>query len=161
MGTRRRTRHHRKRYRGGEETSFTRTKGMVRRALGLDKKPEEPQFRAPGTPEEMYRLDPERVREQLEAQRRAELSSFEKKVGRRVASAVGAHGAPFDPRPFRNKFAGETEEEYKKLEKKHEEKEESRFDAWQKAKMGRVEKGLPSSVAGRRKTRRRKSHRRR
>uniref|UniRef100_A0A6C0B364 Uncharacterized protein n=1 Tax=viral metagenome TaxID=1070528 RepID=A0A6C0B364_9ZZZZ len=156
MGTRRRTKHHKRRYRGGEETSFTRTKGMVQRALGLDKKPEEPQFRAPGSAEDMYRLDPERGREQQEAERRAELSSFEKKVNKRVAAVTGRHGLPFTPRPFRDKFDGEEDDKYQKLKEKHEKKEEARFNSWQKAKMERVEKGLPSSVAGRRKSRRRR-----
>ena len=156
MGTRRRHR----RYRGGEGSSFTRTKGMVLKALGLKKKEEEPQFRAPGTPEEMHKLDPERGREQQEAERRAELTSFEKKVGRRVAAVTGKHGLQFTPRPFRDKFDGEDDAKYKELKEKHEEREEARFDSWERAKMKRVEKGLPSSVAGRR-TRRRKSHRRR
>jgi len=134
---------------------------MIRRVLGLDKKPKETQFRASGTPEDMYRLDPERHREQMEAERHADLGRVQQKVYKRVAKATGAHGLPFAPRPFRDKFDGEDDDEYQKLKEKHEEKEEARFDSWQKAKMGRVEKGLPSSVAGRRRTRRRKSHRRR
>jgi hypothetical protein len=133
---------------------------MVRKALGLDKKPKETQFRAPGTADEMHRLDPERHREQLEAERRAEVEKVRSKVGSRVASAVGSHGLQFTPREFRDKFDGENSDEYKKLKEKHESKEESRFEAWQKAKMSRVEQGLPSSVAGRRTRRRKTRHRR-
>jgi len=134
---------------------------MVLKALGLKKKAEEPQFRAPGTPEEMHRLDPERGREQLEAERHEEVDKASKNAYRRVAAATGSHGLPLTPRPFRDKFDGENDSKYKSLKEEHDEREEQRFNSWQNAKVARVEKGLPSSVAGRRKTRRRKSRRRR
>lgn len=68
---------------------------------------------------------------------------------------------PFVPRPFRDAFDGEDKAKYSSLKDEHEKKEEARYDSWMKAKMKRVEKELPTSVAGRRKTRRRKSRRRR
>jgi hypothetical protein len=74
---------------------------------------------------------------------------------------MGKLGMPFVPRPFRDAFDGEDKAKYSSLKDDHEKKEEVRYDSWMKAKMKRVENKLPASVAGRRKTRRRKSRRRR
>jgi hypothetical protein len=121
------------------------------------------QFRGPPSEEEgtKVREQEEAPFMQAKAQRSQELAEVEKKVGRRVASATGKLGMPFVPRPFRDAFDGEDKAKYSSLKDEHEKKEEARYDSWMKAKMKRVEKELPTSVAGRRKTRRRKSRRRR
>jgi hypothetical protein len=121
------------------------------------------QFRGPPSEEEgnKVRDQEEAPFMQAKAQRSQELAEVEKKVGRRVASATGKLGMPFVPRPFRDAFDGEDKAKYSSLKDEHEKKEEARYDSWMKAKMKRVEKELPTSVAGRRKTRRRKSRRRR
>jgi hypothetical protein len=121
------------------------------------------QFRGPPSEEEgkKVRDEEEAPFMQAKAQRSQELAEVEKKVGRRVASATGKLGMPFVPRPFRDAFDGEDKAKYSSLKDEHEKKEEARYDSWMKAKMKRVENKLPASVAGRRKTRRRKSRRRR
>lgn len=121
------------------------------------------QFRGPPSEEEgnKVRDQEEAPFMQAKAQRSQELAELEKKVGRRVASATGKLGMPFVPRPFRDAFDGEDKAKYSSLKDEHEKKEEARYDSWMKAKMKRVENKLPASVAGRRKTRRRKSRRRR
>jgi hypothetical protein len=121
------------------------------------------QFRGPPSEEEgkKVRDEEEAPFMQAKAQRSQELAEVEKKVGRRVASTMGKLGMPFVPRPFRDAFDGEDKAKYSSLKDDHEKKEEVRYDSWMKAKMKRVENKLPASVAGRRKTRRRKSRRRR
>lgn len=157
MGTRRR---HKKR--GGDPLAPQGTRSQVLKALGMTSQSSKDQFRGPPSEEEG-----KKVREQEEApftqaksQRSKELDELEKKVGKRIASATGKLGMPFVPKPFRDAFNGEDKAKYSSLKEDHEKKEESRYDSWLKAKMGRAEKGLPTSVAGRRKTRKHTRRRR-
>lgn len=157
MGTRRR---HKKR--GGDPLAPQGTRSQVLKALGMTSHSSKDQFRGPPSEEEG-----KKVREQEEApftqaksQRSKELDELEKKVGKRVASATGKLGMPFVPKPFRDAFNGEDKAKYSSLKEDHEKKEESRYDSWLKAKMSRAEKGLPTSVAGRRKTRKHTRRRR-
>ena len=147
MGTRRR---HKKR--GGDPLAPQGTRSQVLKALRM----------ASQTLEEG-----KKVREQEEApftqsmsQRSEELAELQKKVGKRVASVTGKLGMPFMPKPFRDAFDGEDKAKYSSLKESHEKREEARYDSWLKAKMGRAEKGLPTSVAGRRKTRKHTRRRR-
>jgi hypothetical protein len=158
MSTRRRNRK-----RGGDPLAPQGTRNRVLKALGMTSQSSKDQFRGPPSEEEG-----KKVREQEEApfmqaqsERSQELAKVEKNVGRRVASATGKLGLPFLPKPFRDAFEGEDKAKYSSLKDEHEKKEQARYDSWMKAKMKRAEKGLPTSVAGRRKTRRRKSRRRR
>jgi hypothetical protein len=154
MGTRRK--------RGGDPLAPIGTRNRVLTALGMNTSSKD-QFRGP-PPEEEGKKVKEREEApftEASAKRAQELSEIEKNVGRRVASATGKAGLPFMPRPFRDAFAGEDKAKYSALKEEHEEKEEQRFNSWQNAKTERVKSGLKSSVAGRRKTRRRKSRRRR
>lgn len=158
MGTRRRNRK-----RGGDPLAPQGTRNQVLKALGMTSQSSNDQFRGPPSEEEG-----KKVREQEDApfvqaqsERSKELAEVEKKVGRRVASATGKLGLPFVPKLFRDAFEGEDKAKYSSLKEQHEKKEQVRYDSWMKAKMSRAEKGLPTSVAGRRKTRRRKSRRRR
>jgi hypothetical protein len=157
MGTRRR---HKKR--GGDPLAPQGTRSQVLKALGMTSQSSKDQFRGPPSEEEG-----KKVREQEEApftqaksQRSEELAELNKKVGKRVASATGKLGMPFVPKPFRDAFNGEDKAKYSSLKEDHEKKEESRYDSWLKAKMSRAEKGLPTSVAGRRKTRKHSRRRR-
>ena len=158
MGTRRRNRK-----RGGDPLAPQGTRNQVLKALGMNASSSKDQFRGPPSEEEgnKVRDQEEAPFMQAKAQRSQELAEVEKKVGRRVASATGKLGMPFVPRPFRDAFDGEDKAKYKSLKDEHEKKGEARYDSWMKAKMKRVENKLPASVAGRRKTRRRKSRRRR
>ena len=158
MGTRRRNRK-----RGGDPLAPQGPRNQVLKALGMNASSSKDQFRGPPSEEEgtKVREQEEAPFMQAKAQRSQELAEVEKKVGRRVASATGKLGMPFVPRPFRDAFDGEDKAKYSSLKDEHEKKEEARYDSWMKAKMKRVEKELPTSVAGRRKTRRRKSRRRR
>ena len=158
MGTRRRNRK-----RGGDPLAPQGTRNRVLKALGMNTQSSKDQFRGPPSEEEgnKVRDQEEAPFTQAKAQRSQELNELQSKVGRRVASATGKLGIPFVPKPFRDAFDGEDKAKYSSLKEQHEKKEEARYDSWMKAKMSRAEKGLPTSVAGRRKTRRRKSHRRR
>ena len=157
MGTRKRNRK-----RGGDPLAPQGTRSQVLKALRMASQTSKDQFRGPPSEEEGIK-----VREQEDApftqaqvQRSEEIAELQKKVGKRVASATGKLGMPFIPKPFRAAFDGEDKEKYSSLKEQHEKKEEARYDSWMKAKMSRAQKGVPTSIAGRRKTRKHTRRRR-